>query len=395
MAEESVERRIARLEARAEIAELLARYAFLIDDHEFDALGELFAPDARFGSPGSTHVGREAIVANYRALGELYPITLHEARGFVLEFLDDDHARGQVLGFSEQASGAEHRRHVVPVRRRVCPSGRTLAVRVPSGADPVRDDPRRARVRGTGVGAAQALAAPGAGPRRAPGLPAQRRERHVAARQRVRRRGSGGARCWSSRWRRDPGRAGACAGPGGDMTTTGRMRAPAPRRPSCSTRSSMRCTTASRWRSGSIARSPCRFRRIRARRPPRPTPTRSSSWPSRPRAGQGSPSWGTCSGSWACGGRGRRSARRCRGGRRTRRSWCGRRFRRRARARSRPARRPTASSGSFRRQPSPGPEAAAAGTVVNLAAATARRAGLFVDASELARPAVSITVTGG
>jgi hypothetical protein len=42
----------------------------------------------------------------------------------------------------------------------------------------------------------------------------------------------------------------------------------------------------------------------------------------------------------------------------------------------------------------PGTEATA-GTVVNLAAATARRAGLFVDASELGRPAVSITVTGG
>jgi hypothetical protein len=42
----------------------------------------------------------------------------------------------------------------------------------------------------------------------------------------------------------------------------------------------------------------------------------------------------------------------------------------------------------------PGPEADA-GTVVNLAAATARRAGLFVDPSELGRPAVSITVTGG
>jgi uncharacterized protein (TIGR02246 family) len=105
MTEESLARRIGRLEARAEIAELLARYAFLIDDHEFDALGELFTPDARFGSPGSTHAGREAIVANYRALGEVYPITLHEARGFVLDFADDDHARGQVLGFSEQASG--------------------------------------------------------------------------------------------------------------------------------------------------------------------------------------------------------------------------------------------------------------------------------------------------
>ena len=36
-----------------------------------------------------------------------------------------------------------------------------------------------------------------------------------------------------------------------------------------------------------------------------------------------------------------------------------------------------------------------AGTVLNLAAAAARRAGLFVDVSELARPTVSITVTGG
>jgi hypothetical protein len=37
----------------------------------------------------------------------------------------------------------------------------------------------------------------------------------------------------------------------------------------------------------------------------------------------------------------------------------------------------------------------AAGTVVNLAAASARRAGLLADASELAQPTVSITVTGG
>jgi uncharacterized protein (TIGR02246 family) len=109
MAQDPLERRILRLEARAEIAELLARYAFAIDDHEFDALGELFAPDARFGSPGSTHVGREAIVANYRAVGDLYPVTLHEARGFVLDFVDDEHVRGQVTGFSEQANA----RHTV------------------------------------------------------------------------------------------------------------------------------------------------------------------------------------------------------------------------------------------------------------------------------------------
>jgi len=107
MTDPSLEVRIARLEARAQIQELLVRYTLLIDEHEFDELGELFVPRARFGSPGSAHVGRAAIVANYRKLGELYPVTLHEARGSVIELVDDDHATGRVVGFSEQAN-AEH-----------------------------------------------------------------------------------------------------------------------------------------------------------------------------------------------------------------------------------------------------------------------------------------------
>ena len=104
MTDPSLEVRLARVEARQQIQELLVRYTFLIDDHEFDALGELFTSDARFGSPGSTHVGRPAIVENYRKLGDVYPVTLHEARGSVIEFVDDDHATGLVLGFSEQAN---------------------------------------------------------------------------------------------------------------------------------------------------------------------------------------------------------------------------------------------------------------------------------------------------
>ncbi len=59
----------------------------------------------------------------------------------------------------------------------------------------------------------------------------------------------------------------------------------------------------------------------------------------------------------------------------------------------------SAAADSFFRQlqtaTKPGTEVAADATVVNLAATAARRAGLFVDASELAHPAVSITVTGG
>ena len=59
----------------------------------------------------------------------------------------------------------------------------------------------------------------------------------------------------------------------------------------------------------------------------------------------------------------------------------------------------TAATDSFFRQLPAAQEAQKAGetdgTVVNLAAATARRAGLFVDPSELAQPTVSITVTDG
>lgn len=100
----ALEERVRRLEARAEIEELLTRYALLLDDHRFDAVGELFADDAVFGSPGGLHRGRAAIVANYRAAARFYPISLHEAHGLVLDELADDHARGTVIGYSEQAS---------------------------------------------------------------------------------------------------------------------------------------------------------------------------------------------------------------------------------------------------------------------------------------------------
>lgn len=96
--------RIARLESRQEINQLLNRYALLIDDHEFEALGSLFAVDATFGSPGRTTTGREAITAMYADRGGLYPVSLHVVHGLVLDFDDDDHAHATVLAFSEQAN---------------------------------------------------------------------------------------------------------------------------------------------------------------------------------------------------------------------------------------------------------------------------------------------------
>jgi SnoaL-like domain len=103
----SPESRLARIEARLEIQELLNRYAILIDDHEFEALGRLFGVDASFGSHGRTTTGRDAITAMYVDRGDLYPVSLHVVHGVVLEFDDDDHARGTVLAFSEQANAEQ------------------------------------------------------------------------------------------------------------------------------------------------------------------------------------------------------------------------------------------------------------------------------------------------
>ena len=65
MTHPSLEARIARLEARAQIQELLVRYTLLIDEHEFDELGAV-RTGGTVRPPGSAHAGRAAIVANYR-----------------------------------------------------------------------------------------------------------------------------------------------------------------------------------------------------------------------------------------------------------------------------------------------------------------------------------------
>jgi SnoaL-like domain len=103
----SLESRIARLEARQEISQLLNRYALHIDDHEFEALGRLFTLDATFGSPGRVTTGRAEITAMYADRGALYPISLHIVHGLVLDFDDDDHAHATVLAFSEQANDSQ------------------------------------------------------------------------------------------------------------------------------------------------------------------------------------------------------------------------------------------------------------------------------------------------
>jgi len=98
---ESLEQRVRRLEDRLAINDLVVHYATLIDDAQWDALGELFTTDGVFGSPHSTTTGRAAVVENFRVKHAPFTWTWHDPHGHAVELIDDDHARGTVIGYAE------------------------------------------------------------------------------------------------------------------------------------------------------------------------------------------------------------------------------------------------------------------------------------------------------
>ena len=63
----TLEQRIARLEARAEIGELIARYCFAVDERDTDRMGACFTRDGVFRSVDGVMnaSGREAVIAQF------------------------------------------------------------------------------------------------------------------------------------------------------------------------------------------------------------------------------------------------------------------------------------------------------------------------------------------
>ena len=101
---DSLEQRVRRLEDRFAINDLVVAYATLLDDAQWDQLGELFTEDGVFASPNSTTVGRGAIIENFKVKHAPFPVTWHDPHGVAVEFDDDDNARGTVIGYAELAS---------------------------------------------------------------------------------------------------------------------------------------------------------------------------------------------------------------------------------------------------------------------------------------------------
>lgn len=98
-------RRIRRLEDRAEIGELVARYCLIMDDRDMTAMTELFTPDAIVrSSDGVMHAsGLTAVVAMFRGRFAVLGPSNHFTHDRIVRFEDDDPdaASGIVLAHAE------------------------------------------------------------------------------------------------------------------------------------------------------------------------------------------------------------------------------------------------------------------------------------------------------
>jgi hypothetical protein len=99
--QQALEQRVARLEDRFAINDLVVTYATLLDDAQWENLAQLFTVDAVFSSVSSTTTGRAAIIENFKVKHAPFSATWHDPHGIAVNLVDEDHARGTVIGYAE------------------------------------------------------------------------------------------------------------------------------------------------------------------------------------------------------------------------------------------------------------------------------------------------------
>ena len=100
----SMPERLRRLEDRAELTELIARYCIAVDDRDVEALASLFTPDGRFRSADGVMdaVGRDAVMEQFRGRFAALGPTNHFTHDRIFEFgADPDAAAGLVTSHAE------------------------------------------------------------------------------------------------------------------------------------------------------------------------------------------------------------------------------------------------------------------------------------------------------
>lgn len=100
---DSLDERVARLEAESQIRQLVARYCFTIDDRDLDGVAALFAEDAVVRSAdGVMHArGIPAIIEQYRGRFTVLGPGQHFMHDIAIDFVNADEARGKVSGHAE------------------------------------------------------------------------------------------------------------------------------------------------------------------------------------------------------------------------------------------------------------------------------------------------------
>lgn len=104
MTQMSTEARLKRLEDRAELAELIARYALAVDDRDIEAIAALFTPDGAFRSQDGVMNARgtEAVLEQFRGRFRALKLSNHFSHDHVFQFgADPDAATGLITAHAE------------------------------------------------------------------------------------------------------------------------------------------------------------------------------------------------------------------------------------------------------------------------------------------------------
>lgn len=103
-----IEQRLARLEDRAMIEDLVVRYFLAADGDDPDGVGESFTDDATFSSSGVNNAtGRAAIVDFIGAARRHMGLTVHTPNYVLCSFRDADRASGLVGAHLELVLGGQ------------------------------------------------------------------------------------------------------------------------------------------------------------------------------------------------------------------------------------------------------------------------------------------------
>ena len=104
-----------RLEDRAEITELMHRYAWAIDELDLDSLDDVFTADAHLdysSNPGGFAGALPEVKEWLRVSLAFFVVRQHSMANTLIEFIDDDHARAKTMVHNPMGartrSGAPH-----------------------------------------------------------------------------------------------------------------------------------------------------------------------------------------------------------------------------------------------------------------------------------------------